>query len=34
MPHISLAYDDVTKQNIGPLMERLAFLRQGLFSPP
>lgn len=25
VPHISLAYDDVTKQNIGPLMERLAF---------
>ena len=25
MPHISLAYDDVTKQNIGPLMEHLAF---------
>ena len=25
MPHISLAYGDVTQQNIGPLMERLAF---------
>jgi 2'-5' RNA ligase len=25
MPHISLAYEDITPQNIGPLMETLAF---------
>ncbi|MDX9864995.1 MAG: hypothetical protein RBT34_09340, partial [Anaerolineaceae bacterium] len=25
MPHLSLAYDDVTPQNIGPAMQWLAF---------
>jgi len=25
MPHITLAYDDITTRNIGPVMERLAF---------
>ena len=25
MPHISVAYEDVDRENIGPLMERLAF---------